>query len=50
MGPAVELYYVHAPGVADAIFIPANAEYPLGMIALDNFLFPMDEYDESMEE
>lgn len=48
-GPSVD-DYVFAPGVADAIFIPANAEYPLGLVALDNFLFPMDEYEETLEE
>ncbi|NLM39415.1 MAG: extracellular solute-binding protein [Firmicutes bacterium] len=49
MGPAAD-DYVHAPGVADAIFIPANSAYPLGMIALDNFLFPLEDYHESMED
>ena len=41
---------IFAPGVADAIFIPANSAYPLGLIALDNFLFPLDEYEETLEE
>lgn len=41
--------HIYAPGVADAIFIPANSAYPLGMIALDNFLFPLDEYEEKRE-
>ena len=42
--------YVFSPGVADAIFIPRNAAYPLGMIALDNFLFPLEDYYETMED
>ncbi|NLM41117.1 MAG: hypothetical protein GX199_02275 [Firmicutes bacterium] len=42
--------YVFAPGVADAIFIPRNAAYPLGLIALDNFLFPLEDYYEAMED
>src|SRR5690606_8982653 len=42
--------HVFAPGVADAIFIPANSAYPLGLIALDNFLFPLEDYYESLEE
>lgn len=49
MGPAVD-DYVFAPGVADALFIPANSAYPLGLIALDNFLFPLEDYYESMED
>lgn len=42
--------HIYAPGVADAIFIPANSANPLGMVALDNFLFPLDEYEEAREE
>jgi len=41
---------IYAPGVADAIFIPANSAYPLGKVALDNFLFPLEEYYETLEE
>ncbi len=37
------------PGTADAWFIPANSEYPLGLVALDNFLFPLDEYYEFLD-
>jgi len=37
------------PGTADAWFIPANAEYPLGLVALDNFLFPLENYYEDLE-
>ena len=48
-GPHTE-HHVYAPGVADAIFIPANSAYPLGMIALDNFLFPLEDYWEIREE
>lgn len=47
-GPHAE-DYVFSPGVADAIFIPANAAYPLGLIALDNFLFPLEDYEEELE-
>jgi len=42
--------HVFAPGVADAIYIPANSAYPLGMVALDNFLFPLEEYEEVLDE
>ncbi|HBG09460.1 MAG TPA: hypothetical protein DDX25_05535 [Firmicutes bacterium] len=42
--------YVFSPGVADAIFLPRNAAYPLGLIALDNFLFPLEDYYETMED
>lgn len=42
--------HIHAPGVADSIYIPANSAYPLGLIALDNFLFPIDEYYEILDE
>lgn len=42
--------HVFSPGAADAIFIPANSAYPLGMIALDNFLFPLDEYEEKRDD
>lgn len=42
--------YVFSPGVADAIYLPRNSEYPLGMVALDNFLFPLEEYYESMDD
>ena len=49
MGDAVD-DYVYAPGVADALFIPKNSAYPLGMIALDNFLFPLEDYYETMED
>lgn len=42
--------YVFGPGVADALFIPANSAYPLGLVALDNFLFPIDEYWEALED
>src|SRR5690606_41511995 len=31
------------------IFIPANAKYPLGLVALDNFLFTLDNYYEDLE-
>ncbi len=36
--------------MADAIFLPRNAAYPLGLIALDNFLFPLEDYYETMED
>lgn len=42
--------HIYSPGVADAIFIPANSAYPLGLVALDNFLFPLDEYYEILDE
>lgn len=48
-GPHAE-DYVFAPGVADAIFIPANAADPLALIALDNFLFPLEDYEEELED
>lgn len=48
-GPHAE-DYVFSPGVADAIFLPANAAYPLGLIALDNFLFPLEDYEEELED
>ncbi|NLL87670.1 MAG: extracellular solute-binding protein [Firmicutes bacterium] len=37
------------PGAADAWFVPANAEYPLGLIALDNYLFTLDFYYEDLD-
>ncbi len=37
------------PGAADAWFVPANAEYPLELIALDNFLFSLDSYYEDLD-
>ena len=37
------------PGAADAWFVPANAEYPLGLIALDNYLFTLDNYYEDLD-
>ena len=37
------------PGTADAWFVPANAEYPLGLIALDNYLFTIDNYYEDLD-
>lgn len=40
---------VFLPGNADSWYIPANAEYPLGLVALDNFLFPLDEYEEELD-
>lgn len=40
---------VFLPGAADAWFVPANAEYPLGLIALDNFLFTLDNYYEDLD-
>lgn len=49
MGPDVD-DYVFAPGVADALFIPRNSAYPLGMVALDNFLFPLEDYEETLED
>lgn len=42
--------HIYAPGVADAIFIPNNSAYPLGMVALDNFLFSLEEYEEILED
>lgn len=48
-GPAVD-EHVFAPGVADAMFIANNAEYPIGLVALDNFLFPLEEYEETLED
>jgi len=36
-------------GVADAFFIPANAANPLALIALDNFLWPLDTYYEELD-
>ncbi|HHT91826.1 MAG: extracellular solute-binding protein [Bacillota bacterium] len=47
-GPHVD-DYVFAPGVADAIYLPNNSAYPLGLVALDNFLFPLEEYYEIRE-
>lgn len=49
MGPNVD-DYVFSPGVADSLYLPNNSAYPLGMVALDNFLFPMDDYYEAMED
>lgn len=40
---------IFLPGAADAWFIPANAKYPLGLVALDNFLFTLDNYYEDLE-
>ncbi len=49
MGPNTD-EYIFSPGVADALFIPQNSAYPEGLIALDNFLFPLDEYWEGLDE
>lgn len=48
MGPDVD-DYVYVPGTADAFYIPANAEMPLALVALDNFLFTLDFYYEDLE-
>ena len=48
MGPDVD-DYVYVPGTADAFYLPANAEQPLELVALDNFLFPIDNYYEDLE-
>ena len=40
---------IFLPGAADAWFVPANAEYPLGLIALDNYLFTLDNYYEDLD-
>ena len=37
------------PGTADAWFIPANAVDPLALVALDNFLFTLDDYYEDLD-
>lgn len=48
MGPDVD-EYVYVPGTADAFYIPANAEQPLALIALDNFLFTLENYEEDLD-
>jgi len=40
---------IFLPGMADAWFVPANAEYPLGLVALDNYLFPLENYYEDLD-
>ncbi len=37
------------PGAGDSWHIPANAEYALGLVALDNFLFSLDSYYEDLD-
>jgi len=50
-GPHVDDYqYTPGGNVIMSTFLPKNAEYPLGMIALDNFLFPLDEYWEKFDQ
>ena len=51
MGPHVD-DYVYIPGgpVIMSPLIPKNAAYPEGMVALDNFLFRLDEYWERFDE
>ena len=51
MGPHVD-DYVYTPGgtVIMSPFIPKNAAYPEGMVALDNFLFRLDEYWDRFDE
>ncbi len=48
-GPNVD-DYVFGPGVADSLYLPKNSAYPLGMVALDNFLFPLEDYYEVMDD
>ena len=48
-GPNVD-ECVFPPGVGDAIFIPANAVNPLALVALDNFLWPVDTYYELLDD
>lgn len=47
-GPHVD-ECVFPPGVGDGIFIPANAANPLAMVALDNFLWPVETYYEELD-
>ena len=51
MGPHVD-DYVYTPGgpVIMSTFLPKNSAYPEGMVALDNFLFRLDEYWERFDE
>lgn len=37
------------PGSADTWMVPANSKYALGLVALDNFLFPLDGYYEDLD-
>lgn len=41
--------YTYPQGTADHIFIPANAENPLALVALDNFLWELWAYEEELE-
>lgn len=47
-GPNID-HNVYPPGCADAFFIPANAENALALIALDNFLWPIETYYEELD-
>lgn len=39
----------YLPGGSDCSLIPSNSEYPLGMIALDNFLWRLDMWEEDRD-
>ncbi len=40
---------VYLPGGSDCSLIPANSEYPLGMVALDNFLWTLEMWEEDRD-
>lgn len=48
-GPDADQYYFPMRQ-ADQLMLPKNSAYPEGMVALDNFLFPLDEYQQHMKE
>lgn len=41
--------YVYLPGGSDCSLIPANSEYPLGLVALDNFLWTLEMWEEDRD-
>ena len=49
MGPDADDYHYPSDNV-DSMYIPANAADPKALVALDNFLWTIEEFEESMED
>jgi len=49
MGPDADDYHYPSDNV-DSMYIPANAAQPKALVALDNFLWRIEEFEESMED
>ncbi|MEJ6950132.1 ABC transporter substrate-binding protein [Natronospora cellulosivora (SeqCode)] len=49
MGPSAT-EYVYSSDNVDSLYLPANAAQPEAMLALDNFLFRVDEFYEAQDE